>query len=227
MHGVWRCPPASVGAESACATPLRTCTRGRRDLARVRPVELGGYRARRVAGASPLSARGDDVGMDRETWPACSRVRRGSWIGWRRRAVRHTGRPVHGGPDHRPRHARGRAARAHRCPSAPRRAARHGVRAELRRAGLRPAAGHGRLTTAPRSTWPPSSSASTTPTRRASASATACSWPAGRGPPCCPGSPRPSTADREAERRRALDAVVDIAIDRHAKLAAPAAEATR
>lgn len=33
--------------------------------------------------------------------------------------------------------------------------------------------------------------------------------------------------DRDAERRRALDAVVDIAIDRHAKLAAPAAEATR
>jgi 2-oxo-4-hydroxy-4-carboxy--5-ureidoimidazoline (OHCU) decarboxylase len=35
------------------------------------------------------------------------------------------------------------------------------------------------------------------------------------------------SADRDAERRRALDAVVDIAIDRHAKLVAPAAEGSR
>ena len=85
-----------------------------------------------------------------------------------------------------------RADRADRRPSAPRRAAGHGLRAvatssrattpdaDRTGGGTRPRRARGPAS-------PPSSTGSTPPTRRASGSATASSSPAGRGPPCCPG----------------------------------------
>ena len=149
----------------------------------------------------------------------CSRVRRGSSAGWRwRRPVRVDRRAVRTRPRDRPRDARGRADRADRRAPAARRAARDGVGDVLRRAGLRPGT-------------PPSCRRAPSVRRRrraraaqrrlrgqASGSATACSSPAGRARRCSPGWPPRSTPTATTELHRALDAVVDIAIDRHAKL---------
>ena len=57
-----------------------------------------------------------------------------------------------------------------------------------------------------------------TPTRPATASGTACSSQDDLAKQLLPGMAAALDADRATELHRALDAVVDIAIDRHAKL---------
>ena len=77
------------------------------------------------------------------------------------------------------------------------------------------------------STWPPSSSDSTTRTRRG-IGFRYCVFVAGRPREALlPGMAAALDADRDSELHRALDAVVDIAVDRHAKLSVTTAETRR
>ena len=68
---------------------------------------------------------------------------------------------------------------------------------------------------------PPSWTDSMPPTRPGSGSATVSSSPVGRVPRCWSGSRPPSTRIGPSELARAIDAVVDIAADRAAKLGDP------
>ena len=109
-------------------------------------------------------------------------------------------RRIQRGTDDRARDAGAGATGAHRCPPAARGAARDGVGAELRRAGVRPGSRHARRRPPrpprpprPRSMSRPSWSGSTTPTRPTSGSATACSWRVDRAPRSSQGS-RPRSA---------------------------------
>ena len=142
-----RAPPDP--ARSPTARPRRWPASSSRSTTSARRPSTGGWSRRAScigSSARPAAGEGDPRRPPlRRRSPArcapCSRARRGSWPGssaagpFASRDQLFADRPLD-----RPRDARGRAGRAGRRASPPRRPARHGLGAELRRAGVRPRA---------------------------------------------------------------------------------------
>ena len=183
-------PPASCTGSSARPAAGERPGRGREPIG-----------ARRRSTCSTSSRRASS----RRRWRRSSRARRGSSDGsrWPARSAP-SSEFYDGGPADRPRDARGRAGRAHRCPSAARGAARQlsGAVVPSSRATT-----HAAEATPPIWPRPVSTDLNARLRGRGSASATASSSPAARARSCCPDfeaalGGRPRRRDPAGHRRR-------------------------